>query len=195
MFDNTIQVPADAGQTGAEAQPETVDTGAANPYYKEEAKKAFAERDAAKKALAELEKKLEQNAKAKLEEEGKFKEIAEAEKKRAEELEAKLLAQQESYVNSVKQSELKLLAKEAGIIDAEDIIRLTDMENIGYEDGKVVGASEAVAELKTKKPYLFGEAQAKTPPVGRPGISSQGVDTSRMTVEERAKLYYSQIKT
>ncbi len=56
----------------------------------------------------------------------------------------------------IVQAELKSHALRAGIVDL-DGLRLADLGGVSLgDDGEILGAEEAIATLRTDKPYLFG---------------------------------------
>lgn len=96
--------------------------------------------------------------------------------KRAEEAERKLAETETSIPVKIKEAtapfetrltklqsrtldaEIKVAAQAAGIVDL-DLIPLLDKTNIKIDDdGNVTGVTEAITDLKTKKPAFFGKA-------------------------------------
>lgn len=100
------------------------------------------------KALEEAQAKAEED---KLKQNGEYQTLAAREKERADKLES-----------SLKFAKLEALAIKEGIIDT-DLLKLADMGKITFEDGKITGAEEIIAELKASKPYAFGTQQATKP--------------------------------
>ncbi|MFD2271402.1 phage scaffolding protein [Undibacterium arcticum] len=100
---------------------------------------------------------------------------------KAQELEGKLKTAEESVANAAKdtdtkvgeanksaserilRAELKVKAKEAGLIDM-DGLKLADLSKVSLkDDGSIDGADALFAGLKEAKPYLFGAANSSTP--------------------------------
>jgi len=110
------------------------------------------------KSLEEAQAKAEED---KLKEKGEFQTLAAREKERADKLES-----------SLKLSRLEMLAVKEGIIDT-DLLKLADISKISFEDGKIIGAEDIIAELKTSKPYAFGQPQTATKPSNLPKPNGQ----------------------
>jgi hypothetical protein len=150
----------------------------------EAAKAMKAMRDSKRDATGEAKKlrlKLEAEDKAKkdaedkaLAEQGKYKELADKHKKDADDAKATLTRRLIDF-------ELRLIAVQAGAIDAADVLKLCDREGVKVgEDGETVtGAREAVDALKKSKPFLFhGEGGDKIDP---PGSPNPGLKTTLIT--------------
>jgi hypothetical protein len=118
-----------------------------------------AERDSSRTRITEIEQKLtaaEQRARdAETAAQGKITDAAKAATQR------------------VIKAELRAAAKDAGAIDAADVVALLGTDKVKANDaGDVLNAAELLEELKKAKPHLFGGAStsstAKTPPSGGP---------------------------
>jgi hypothetical protein len=105
------------------------------------------------KALEEAQAKAEED---KLKEKGEFQTLAAREKERAEKLES-----------SLKLARLEMLAVKAGIVDP-DLLKLADLSKVSFEDGKIIGAEEAIEELKAAKPYAFSTGHTEQKPTNLP---------------------------
>jgi hypothetical protein len=78
-------------------------------------------------------------------------------------------------------SELKARAAAAGMVDPSDALALIDRSKITLSDsGEVSDTTAMLAELKTKKPYLFAGDTATVTKRGTPApvVTSQNTDTS-----------------
>ena len=88
---------------------------------------------------------------------------------------------------------LRVAAKEAGAVDASDMLALIPPDKMKInDDGDIENAVELLAELKKAKPYLFGAASTSStaqPPKSEPAAAKKATE---MTPEEfraaRAKL-------
>ena len=107
---------------------------------------------------------------------------------KAQELEGKLKVAEDSVANSGKaldakvteintaaserilRAELKVKAKEAGLIDM-DGLKLADLSKVSLkDDGTIEGADALFTGLKEAKPYLFGAANSSTPTAPPPTV-------------------------
>ena len=76
----------------------------------------------------------------------------------AEKTEATKKAQERS-VNA----DLKVAAKDAGAVDAADVLALLDRSKIKLDEaGEITNAAELMADLKKAKPHLFGAASTSS---------------------------------
>lgn len=81
--------------------------------------------------------------------------VAEANAKASE----TLTKAQQKAVNA----DLRIAAREAGAVDVADALALLDRSKVKMnDDGDVSNAAELLAELKTAKPYLFGDAKTSS---------------------------------
>ncbi len=83
------------------------------------------------------------------------------------------------------QSDLRIAAKDAGMVDL-DGLKLLDSKAIKTDDdGNVTNGAELMATLKTAKPFLFGtgstSSTSQTPPAKQPGEVKSAL---KMTDEE-----------
>lgn len=83
------------------------------------------------------------------------KKLAELAEKRAKEAEDKLSKATESTNKRLVAAELRSLAREAGILDIDDI-KLLDTKDVTVDDdGEVIGAKAVIDAFKTAKPHKF----------------------------------------
>ena len=147
------------------------------------------EADAADKAkkLTEYEKAEEDRNRKALEEEKKFKEIADQEIAKREKVEqdsAKKLRERD--VAAIR-SELRSLAREANIIDVDDV-KSIDVKDLRIDDeGNVPGAKEAIEALKASKPHWF-KVSDDTPPKKKASTTT-ATSRSQTTTGEDSKTW------
>lgn len=71
-------------------------------------------------------------------------------------VEEKLKAEREKTFTRLRNSEVKIQAKELGFADWEDALALADLSEVKEDDkGNIVGVKEALEELTKKKPHLL----------------------------------------
>ncbi|NMH68607.1 scaffolding protein [Bacillus sp. RO3] len=71
-------------------------------------------------------------------------------------VEEKLKAEREKTFTRLRNSEVKIQAKELGFADWEDALALADLSEVKEDDkGNIVGVKEALEELAKKKPHLL----------------------------------------
>lgn len=163
MADATT-TPAD---TGTKPEPPAIPESTP-PEWRQEFKSVIAQRDEVKSELRAIK---EAQAKAQADEmakRGEFEKLANERAAEVERLKAEKKAAEESAVRTKQEADLRIAAKEAGIRDIEDAMRLVNAAEV--KDYKA--AEAAVAALKTAKPYLFADAKGPgvaTPPVGGNG--------------------------
>lgn len=109
--------------------------------------------------------------------------IAELEKANGE---TQTKAQQEADAR-VLRAELKYIAREHGVADVNDALKVLDLSTVKFDaDGNVVGATELFEAAKKAKPYLFKEVTTsntkKTPEPNK----NEPVDVRKQTDEEYA---------
>lgn len=172
------------------APPVDADIHAAEKRRADEEK---AKREAAEKKYADLQAKREEEERERLQEEGKWKELAESEKRRADEAAAARDERLVAAQGRVMTAELRARLALEGVDDL-DFHVLADRTKLSVnEKGDVVGLEECVADLKARKPAIFGNTRAPSttragappPPSGRgTGTGSGVVDVSKMSPEE-----------
>lgn len=97
---------------------------------------------------------------ARLEAEGKVKAAEELAAKHLTDAEAKTKAIESSANDRVLRAELRALAREAGILDLDDL-KLMDVSGLKVDaDGNVTGADALIAAFKEAKPYKFKEVSS-----------------------------------
>jgi hypothetical protein len=71
-------------------------------------------------------------------------------------VEEKLKAEREKTFARLRNSEVKIQAKELGFADWEDALALADLSDVKEDDkGNIVGVKESLEELAKKKPHLL----------------------------------------
>ena len=138
------------------------------PEWRGEFNNVIAQRDKLKSELRTIKDAQAKAAEAELKKRGEFEQLANARAAEVETLKAEKKAVEESAARIRQEADLKMAAKEAGIRDLEDAMRLVNAAEI--KDYKT--AEAAVAALKTSKPYLFADAKGPgvaVPPVGGAG--------------------------
>ena len=163
---------------------------------REYAERLRRERDEAQADARKLREAEAERERLQLVEEKKFREAYEGERKRAEEIEAGWKERHKQSEQRYLRSELKAHAAALGMRDIDDIA-LADTSTVKLDDnGDVIGAREAIAALKERKPYLFAEPSApKTPktPSGPtpppPRGDTPARDAFAMTDEEFEKAF------
>jgi len=149
-------------------------------------------REAAEQRAADLQTQLDEIERKRLQDEKDFKGLAEKEKKRADDIERQFNQFKDSASKRSANTELRAEAREAGILDVDDI-SLIDASGIKVDDdGNVTGAKEAVEAFKTSKPHKFkteGEStpESKTKPrTPNPNPNAKGIkkDAKDMTGDE-----------
>ena len=150
----------------ADAQPnQTADPVAQVPEsWRDEFKSVIAQRDQLKakmRAIEEAQAKADAEAMAKR---GEFEKLAKQREEEVKALKAQLESTTKNFEKSQRISELKAVAKEAGVKDIEDVLKMVNVDEI--TDAKAAEAS--IDALKKAKPYLFAEKVPgiATPPVG-----------------------------
>ena len=75
---------------------------------------------------------------------------------------------------------LRVAAKEAGAVDASDMLALIPSDKMKInDDGDIENAVELLADLKKTKPYLFGAASTSStakPPTNEPAAAKKATD-------------------
>lgn len=89
----------------------------------------------------------------------------------------------------------------AGAVDAEAAWKLVDMSSVEIDDdGKITGLEVAVADLKKKRPYLFGSpstpvgSSGGNPPSGPPSTKVTPEQIQRMNSKDYNTWLQSQLK-
>lgn len=143
-------------------------------------KKVNDENKALKDDLAKRDKEKADIEKKQLEDQGKWQEAAELAEKRATEAEEKATKAETSKIDKAREYEIGLEAKNQGINDIKDAIKLINIDDvIANEDGTFSGIKKAIEKLKTDKPYLFNSNG------NSPGVhSDKPKGTNTMTREE-----------
>ena len=102
------------------------------------------------------------------------------------ESEAKLTAAQKAANDRVLLAELKVAAKDAGLIDL-DALKLADLSKVVLkDDGTIEGVDTLFKGLKETKPYLFGAASTSTTTKTPEKTEPKEKKASEMTKEEYA---------
>ena len=129
---------------------------------------------------------------AKLEAEGKVKAAEDLAAKHLTDAEAKTKTIESDANDKVMRAELRALAREAGILDLDDL-KLMDVSGMKVDkDGNVTGAAELIKVFKEAKPYKFKEVTSTSSTVTKPKVEDGKVKkVSEMTEEERVALYKS----
>lgn len=111
---------------------------------------AVSDKYKAEKARADaLQAKIDEANRKKEEETGEYKSLYEKEKEKAAQLEAATKLEK-------KATTFKLAAIKAGVVDVDDVLKLTDIEKLDIADDGTWGNAEAYfAKLKEAKAYLF----------------------------------------
>lgn len=149
---------ADAGAAAAAA------TAAASTPEEKTFAREYVEK--LRRSNAELEKnyrelKVKQDtAEAKvLEDEKRFRELYEKSQSERDAEKRQFMDELTARDKRAVMGEVRAAATSSGIIDAADI-KLLDMDNFKLEDdGTVAGLTEAMADLKKRKPYLFNDTK------------------------------------
>jgi hypothetical protein len=103
---------------------------------------------------------------------------------KTEDLERQLAALQKDAGNRVIRAEMKAEAIRAGMIDL-DGLKLLDLSRLSLgEDGDVLGGSQAIAQLKRAKPWLFGGTSSSSSVAAPPARSARPKLATEMTEEE-----------
>ena len=123
---------------------------------------------------------------ARLEAVGKVKAAEVLAAKHGADAEAKVKAAESAANDKVMRSELRALAREAGILDIDDL-KLIDVSSLKVnEHGDVIGADALIKAFKEAKPYKFKETSSTSntdpKPKPEPGKAKK---VSEMTPEER----------
>lgn len=119
-------------------------------------KKVNDENKALKEKITENENIKTEAEKKKLVDEGKWQEAAELAEKKSKEAEEKITLIEKSQNDKSREFEIAIEAKNQGINDIKDAVKLIDIKDITIdEDGTFTGIKEAIEKLKTDKPYLF----------------------------------------
>lgn len=149
---------------------------------------------AAERELATLRDAAKKAEDAKLAEQGKFQELAKSKEAEAGTWKAK-------YESAQRNNALIAAGAKAGVNDPSDLAALVNLSGIDASDesGLHAAAEKAVADLKTSKPYLFGNGKGAAPfttptpnPGGSPGVVvPKGVkagDVANLTKEQKQAL-------
>lgn len=175
---------ADSDAGGAESTPKGNDQVQA---LMRKLRKAEKERDAFKQAD-------EQRAQSQLSEVEKL-------KQQLSKSEAEKLSLAEQRKQDRLQHRFESAAAKAGVVDAEAAFKLADLSEVEVDDdGKAVGLDAALADLKKKRPYLFGSpstpvgSSGGNPPSGPPSTKVTPEQIQRMNSEEFAAYLRSQQK-
>lgn len=149
-----IQDPPAQQQPPKEPEPPADDGKGKIPY--ERFKEVNEKKNQAEQELARMKQQQEDAEKKKLEEQGKFQDLAKkAEKEKNEAIEKAQKAEAEKNQKAIE-FEIGLEAKNEGIADVKDAVKLIDLKDITVnDDGTISGVKEAVTNLKKEKPYLF----------------------------------------
>lgn len=144
---------------------------------------------AAERELATLRDAAKKSEDAKLAEQGKFQELAKSHEQAA-------ISWKTKYEAAQRNSALIAAGAKAGVNDPSDLAALVNLSAVDASDdsGLNAAAEQAVAALKTSKPYLFGNGKSGAPqfptpqpnPGGAPpaigGISTK--DVHQMSQEQ-----------
>ena len=192
----------DGGDGGDAGDDAGGDKGAKNDkgekvYSEAHVRKIHAENANRRKENEDLRKRLDELEKKDLDAQTDAKKRAEDERARADRIESeskeKLTAADRRYILS----EAKRLAKDAGIIDVDDVKTAIDLADLRISDDDVItGLEDKIAALKESKPHWFkgakkdddaddkGKKKAGAPPKHKEGGDSGGVDWSKKTEAE-----------
>lgn len=131
-----------------ELTPEQLAAAFQHPRFKELNEKA--------KKADDLEAKAKADAEQKAKDDGKWQEIA-----TAKEQEAKAATDRANRV--IQDSNIKVAALQAGVIDADAALALIDRSKIQVdENGNVTGLEDAIKSLVESKPYLVNKSNGTT---------------------------------
>jgi len=103
---------------------------------------------------------------------------------KTESLEQQLVTLQKDSDLRVVRAEMKTEATRAGMIDL-DGLKLLDLSRMLLgEDGEVQGGSQAIAQLKRSKPWLFGSISSSSTTAAPPVLPTRQKPATEMTDEE-----------
>lgn len=133
-----------------------------------------------KEQLSNFEKDKTEAEKKRLENEGKWQEAAELAEKKATEAEAKATKADALRIEKMQEFEIGIEAKNQGINDVNDAIKLINSSDIVInDDGTFTGIKESIEKLKTEKPYLFSDENSTNV-----GVHSDKAKGRTMTTRE-----------
>jgi len=148
----------------------------------------------AEKELGAFKQADEQRAQSQLSEVDKL-------KQQLSKVEAEKLSLAEQRKQDRLQHRFETSAAKAGVVDAEAAFKLADLSGVEIDDdGKVVGLEAALADLKKKRPYLFGSpstpvgSSGGNPPSGPPSAKVTPEQIQRMNSTEFAAYMRTQQK-
>jgi hypothetical protein len=109
------------------------------------------------------------------------KKVAELAEKRAKEAEKKLADATANTNQRLIRAELRSLAREAGILDIDDI-KLLDVKDVTVDDdGEVIGAKAAIDAFKAAKPHKFKTAADTSANEGDKGDKGGKTEGAKIT--------------
>ena len=88
-------------------------------------------------------------------------------------------AVREAFERAMVRTQVRSEARALGAVDEDVVAALADLSRARYDEvsDAVIGAREAVEDLRARKPYLFGQAQAirehKIPPPRWSGVTGK----------------------
>ena len=129
---------------------------------------------------------------AKIEAEGKVKAADELAAKHLSDAEAKVKTIEATANEKVLRAELRALAREAGILDLDDL-KLMDVSGLKVDDeGNVTGADALIKAFKEAKPYKFKELSSTSATTQTPKADAgKPKKVSDMNKDEVRALYKS----
>jgi ribosomal protein L19E len=189
----SVNNSANAGDSNANASSEnntsteTTSTSSSNGSAEGSAARLLEESKNWKKRATQAEKELEDLKKKEAESQGQFKKLYEEEKKRNEEI-------SKSYIRTQVKMSVDDLAKKAGCVNVEALMKLGNPELLEYnqENGNVYGADLFIEDAKKHHPYLF--SAGVKPPTINPATPGGVVPGKKLTVAEILKLPPSEQK-
>lgn len=120
----------------------------------EDARKLRSENKSLRSRLHEFESKAQADADAKLSEQERL-------QKRLSELESDRTERETKAQERVLRYEVRIHAKDLGIVDPSDALKLLDLSEVEYDDdGEPKNIDKLLRDLVRKKPYLAGSAVA-----------------------------------
>lgn len=144
------------------------------PFSLEEARKLRSENKNLRSRLHEFESKAQSEADAKLSEQERL-------QKRLAELEGDRTERDTKAQERVLRYEVRLHAKDLGIADPGDALKLMDLSEVEYDDdGEPKNIDKLLRDLVRKKPYLTGPAVAASN-AANPAKNSATVQTFTRT--------------
>lgn len=164
--------------------------GDESPSTSEESHSEKPRKPKSKRYLGEyLHELREENKKLRLESQDNLRKAEEANKNSTEALK-KVEQSHKSYQDRLVRAELKALASKVGMIDLDDV-RFADLSNVKFsDDGEIMGAQEAIEQLKTRKPHYFkANSSSATHESPSPSSEINREDAMQLSDEEYLKRY------